>query len=119
MNIISLKNLNLPYYGCCAKDQLMFEVPTDSPEIKIRPHYIRYVICPECKQECQLTRCREEEPRYGFGPSVEMITFIRSFLAEKRITQLEYAPPPNGGNKFQEILNEAKEAGDFKVDPDD
>ena len=32
---------------------------------------------------------------------------------DKRLSILEYAPPGQGGPKFQEIIQEAREAGDF------
>ena len=114
MNVISLKTLSLPYYAYCCSDKLIFEVPRNSPEIIISPdrYAVKFVICPECKKKCILEESKV--PNFAFSDSnYKMFEYMRSLFLEKRVTELEYAPPTNGGTQFQQILKEAKDAGDF------
>lgn len=118
MNIIPLGKKC--YYVVCHVDNIAIEIPADSSEIKksstksiyytlleSKRGYIGYINCPNCGA-ILIINSRDSDKYYR-----SMYVSARQEQSEKRITQIEYSPPPQGGSTFNEILREAVQAGDF------
>lgn len=112
------------HYPYCQKDKIVFRVPENSPEIKCedmdfslgwgewRTFKTQHIICPKCSEKILIDhyerypKCCSYKERFK-----EMWLLNKISKLEKKISQMEYAPPD--GRKFLKILNEAKNAGDF------
>ncbi len=115
MNVVPLPTIKT-YYVPCNKDSIIIEIPHNYSEIDRenlpKPYldldnYVGYIVCPKCKNRLlidSLESCLNYRSLYLLAKQEQM---------DQRITQLEYAPPPQGGTEFNEILKEAKDAGDF------
>lgn len=102
------------YYASCEKDKIIVEIPLNSQDIVWGEEkfdsietIIGKVKCPKCSNTLNILsfKCNMIlRPLYHLQKLKEL---------ERRISELEYSPPPEGGNKFRELMDEAKKAGDF------
>ena len=129
METIKISKGNL--YTICSKNSLIIKIPIDDTNnYRVGCGYYLYS-CPHCNAGHYLF------PGYDPGSGKDGIQIVfnsRLVLLEttvsslknenlylrqqmeqmdKRLTTMEYHPPVTGGTEFHNLINEAKEAGDF------
>ena len=132
MEIIKIPTGKL--YTICSKNSLIIKIPIhDTNNYRISHGYYLYS-CPHCNLDHYLFP--DHDPNTGLS-QINLVFKSRLVILEntvsklqkenlylhqqieridqidKRLTTMEYHPPVTGGTEFHNLINEAKEAGDF------
>ena len=132
METIKIPTGNL--YTICYKNSLITKIPIDHTNNYRVSHGFYLYSCPHCNLDHYL----EKEYDLNIGMSQRQLVFSSRLVIlentvsklqkenlylrqqieridqiDKRLTTMEYHPPVTGGTEFHNLINEAKEAGDF------
>ena len=129
MEIIKISPENL--FGICSNSSLVIKVPIDDTN-NYRVSCGHYIYsCSHCNGDHFLfsdyaPNTAMSKLELVFSSELVLLKNTVSILKkenlhlrqqmeqmDKRLTTMEYHPPVNGGTEFHNLINEAKEAGDF------
>ena len=128
METIKIPTGNL--YTVCYKNSLIIKIPIDHTNNYRVSHGFYLYSCPHCNSDHYLLKeivtTGMNEIQLLFSSQLIILEntvsklekenlYLRQQMEQmdKRLTTMEYHPPVTGGSEFHNLINEAKEAGDF------